>query len=139
MFPYNSMFAGAPSQKPDHKLYLLEWNEWPVLYTHYAYWKKDLMEQSVFHYAHYIEKGEKVYMDAYISQKKWPFSVEQFLKNRLTPGKVDFKTLSSWYMNLINIPCHKNDQARLLKLSIRFDEGYPICQDTTVICSATFR
>jgi hypothetical protein len=138
LFPYNAMFAGAPSQKPDHHLYVVEWNDWPVLFTHYPYWKKDQLEQAPVHYARYVEHGEKVYMDAYLLQKKWPLSVKQFLNKRLTPGKIDFETWSAWYLNLIDIPCSKNDQVRLLKLSVRFKDGYPIYQDTTVICSTIF-
>ena len=129
MFPYNAMFAGAPLQKKQAELYVVKVNGRIVPITQHFYWKKDILEQSVFHYANYQIKGKKVYVDEFIQQKYWPASVKENLKKTLTPGNIGFDQWAEWYLSKAGNRIQVGDMISLCRLKpemhndeIRFSE-----------------
>ena len=116
LFPYNAMFSGAPNQNKGSDVYVVKVNGNVVPITHHFYWKKDMLEQSANHYASYRMKGNRVYLNDYLDQKKWPASVKFDLKNNLTQGVVDFHTWAGWYLSKAGYPVQDGDIVSLCRL-----------------------
>ena len=118
LFPYNAMFWGASTQKKSPDVYVVKVNGNIVPITHQFYWKKDMLEQAATHYALYKTKGNMVYLSEYIDQKEWPVSIKQTLKNKLTPGEIDFQQWAGWYLTKTCYPVKVGDTVSICRLEV---------------------
>lgn len=116
IFPYNAMFAGAPSQKINTDFYVVSVNGKIAPITKQFYWKKDMLEQSANHYAVYKKNGENVYLHEYILNKHWPASVKENCINKLTPGHVTFHYWANWYLSIAGYHVQDGDSVALCSL-----------------------
>ena len=98
-------------------MYVVKVNGNIVPITHHFYWKKDMLEQAANHYAGYLMNGNRVYLNDYLDQKKWPASVKLDLKNKLTQGIVDFHRWAGWYLSKAGYPVQEGDTVSLCRLN----------------------
>lgn len=102
LFPYNAMFAYNRSAVDSGIVYRVKANDQPVLFTTFAYWKKDLLETSAFVYGRYVEADRKVYLEQYLLSKPALFQCN--LLHALYPGRASTAGWYRWYAAMAGMP-----------------------------------
>jgi hypothetical protein len=97
-FPYNNMFASSKTQLEGIKSYGLKKNDTLISISQFSYWKKDLLEQSIAHYAYYISHDNKQYTDIFFQHRKQSGKAIRFIGGRLQTPPTDFEAWSTWYL-----------------------------------------
>lgn len=133
MFPFNNMYSN--SQNAETSCYYLKLNGQRIHYTHFMYWKKDFLEQSVTKYAGYVNQNQHDYLNMYIDEKIKNKQQNSNIKKALTPNVVDFKTWSTWYANYAGIKVNPNDHFELVKYNVEIKNGMAAVLDSNTLCS----
>ena len=133
MFPYNNMYSN--SQKVETSCFYLKLNGQRIHYTHFMYWKKDFLEQSVTKYAVYINQNQNNYLSIYIDEKIKNKQQNLYIKKALTPNVVDFKTWATWYASYAGIKVNPNDHFELVKYNVEVKNGVLAILDSNILCS----
>ena len=133
MFPYNNMYSNI--QTNELTCYYLKINDQRIAYSHFMYWKKDFLEQSVTKYADYISQNKNNYLNNYIDEKIKNKQQNSNIKKALTPNVVDFKTWATWYASYARIQVQPNDYFELVKYKVEIENGMAVVLDSNVLCS----
>jgi hypothetical protein len=133
IFPYNNMYSNA--QTIETPCYYLKMNNQRISYTHFMYWKKDFLEQSVTKYAGYVNQNQHNYLNIYIDEKIKYTKQNSVLKKALTPGEIDFKSWSTWYATYAGIKVQPNDNFELVKYNVEIKNDVVAILDSNVLCS----
>ena len=133
MFPYNNMYSN--SQNVETSCYYLKLNGQRIHYTHFMYWKKDFLEQSVTKYADYLIQNKCNYLNIYIDEKIRNKQQNSIIKKAFTPGEVDFKTWATWYASYTGIKVQANDHFELVKYKVGIENGIVAILDSNILCS----
>ena len=113
----------------------LKLNGQRINYTHFMYWKKDFLEQSVTKYADYVNQNQNNYLNIYINEKIKNDKLHAKFKKALTPGEVDFKRWAIWYATYAGLKVQPNDDFELLNYKIQFKNGKSSILDSNILCS----
>jgi hypothetical protein len=132
-FPYNNMYSNTRTN--ELTCYYLKINNQRISYTHFMYWKKDFLEQSVTKYADYLNYHQNNYLSVYINEKVKNKNQNAVLKNALTPGKVDFKNWANWYATYAGMNVQPNDDFELVKYKLQIKNGLSSILDSIILCS----
>ena len=133
MFPYNNMYSN--SQNVEISCFYLKLNGQRINFTHFMYWKKDFLEQSLTKYADYIKQNQKNYLSIYIDQKIKNKQLNSNIKKGLTPKVVDFKSWATWYANYAGIKVNPNDHFELVNYNVEVKNGVTTILDSNILCS----
>ena len=133
MFPYNNMYSN--SQNPETTCCYLKINGQRINYTHFMYWKKDFLEQSVTKYADYVSQNKNNYLNIYIDEKVKNDFKNSSIKKALTPGVVEFKSWAIWYASYAGIKVQPNDLFELIQYKVGIENGMGAFIDSNVLCS----
>lgn len=133
IFPYNSMYSN--SQGAESICFYLKINGKCINYTHFMYWKKDFLEQSVTKYAGYVNQNQHNYLNIYIDEKIKNKHQNSSIKKALTPGKIDFKSWATWYASYAEIKVQSNDNFELVKYNVEIKNGMVVKLDSNILCS----
>ena len=133
MFPYNYMYSN--SQNVETSCYYLKLNRQRIHYTHFMYWKKDFLEQSVTKYAGYVNQNQHNYLNIYIDEKIKNKQLNSNIEKALTPIVVDFKTWATWYASYAGIKVQPNDHFELVKYNVEIENGMAAILDSNVLYS----
>jgi len=132
-FPYNNMYSNTRTN--ELTCYYLKINNQRISYSHFMYWKKDFLEQSVFKYADYVNHHQNNYLSVYINEKVKNKNQNAVLKNALTPSKVDFKSWANWYATYAGMNLQPNDDFELVKYKLQIKNGLSSILDSIILCS----
>lgn len=133
IFPYNNMYSN--SQNVETTCYYFKLNGHRIHYTHFMYWKKDFLEQSVIKYASYLNQNQHNYLNMYIDKKIKNNQQNSNIKKALTPNVVDFNTWATWYASYAGIKVQPNDHFELVKYNVEIKNGMAAVLDSNVLCS----
>jgi len=133
MFPYNNMYSN--SQNVETSCYYLKLNGQRINYTHFMYWKKDFLEQSVTKYADYVNQNQNNYLNIYINEKIKNDKLHAKFKKALTPREVDFKSWAIWYATYAGFNVQPNDDFELVKYKLQIKNGLSSILDSIILCS----
>lgn len=131
LFPYNNMFSLSSNQNMTAITHGVKINNNPVVYTHYSYWKKDLLETSVAKYALYQEKNKKVFLGEYLYEKQWSNATKLFLEKHLTPQSAD--SWPVWYCNFAGYNIQTNDIIEIYRYKLDFNTSYTRIIDSSLV------
>jgi len=132
-FPYNNMYSNTRTN--ELTCYYLKINNQRISYTHFMYWKKDFLEQSVTKYADYLNYHQNNYLSVYINEKVKNKNQNAVLKNALTPSNVDFKSWANWYATYAGMNVQPNDDFELVKYKLQIKNGLSSILDSIILCS----
>ena len=96
-FPYNSMYSVDFSKKNTATTYAMKVNGKLIKITHQPYWKKDLLETSLYGYCKYITHDRTVFLNDYIDRKFSNTQTRNILLKGLTAGKASHISWPHWY------------------------------------------
>lgn len=133
IFPYNSMYSN--SQRAESSCFYLKINGQRIHYTHFMYWKKDFLEQSVTKFAGYVNQNQQNYLNIYINEKIKNTKQNTIIKKALTPGEIDFKSWATWYATYAGIKVQSNDNFELVKYNVEIKNDVVAILDSNVLCS----
>jgi hypothetical protein len=133
MFPYNNMYSN--SQNVETSCFYLKLNGQRINYTHFMYWKKDFLEQSVTKYAGYVNQNQRNYLNMYIDEKVKNKQQNANIKKALIPGEVDFQSWATWYANYAGIKVNPNDHFELVNYNVEVKNGLSAILDSNILCS----
>ncbi len=132
-FPYNSMYAIDFKKNNTAATYAIKINGEPVKITHQPYWKKDMLETSLYGYCKYIMHDRTVFLDDYINRK---FSNEQarnILLRGLTPGKTGTGNWPYWYGKFAGYVVPVNAAIELWQYNFSYENGQAVLTDSISI------
>lgn len=134
LFPYNAMFAYNRSAADSGIVYRVKASEQPVLFTAFAYWKKDLLETAAFVYGRYVEAAHQVYLEQYLRSKPAFFQYE-FLQ-ALYPSQASTAGWYRWYARLAGLPDTKRYRMwkyKLVRRGHRMQAMDSVCLETQLL------
>ena len=131
LFPYNNMFALSADKNMTAITYGMKLNGNSIFYTHQPYWKKDFLEMAVSKYAHYVERDNKVLLNEYLIEKKWPNAAKSFLENRLTPYNAEYWPV--WYCNFAGYSVSPDATIEIYAYRFDYKNSIPSIIDSSLV------
>lgn len=137
LFPYNNMYSSVQSK--NIKCYYLKINGHRIHYTHFMYWKKDFLEQSITKYASYVKENHKNYLNIFIGEKIKSDHLKSATESVLSPGNVDFKNWSNWIVSYANYKADTGDYFELIEYKLIIKNGIPVVSDSLILVSTKIK
>jgi len=137
-FPYNNMFANSNTNAQNLTSYGLKKNGTIIAISHFPYWKKDLLEQSITHFAYYVLQDNKQYADIFFEQRKNTGMVTRCIGDRLKTPNTSLKEWANWYFKMTNQNAISGDSIALMSYQWKFDGRTTQITDSITLKTATF-
>jgi len=137
IFPFNAMFAYERPLGQSLMGYRLWVNDKPADFTHFPYWKKDMMETSLGVYARYLENGQALYIKSYLDQKKSSWPPLGALEDVLVPNTAGMASWPEWYARKASLAAGQGSNIRIIKYQMAWVSGRPIITDSSIIYQST--
>ena len=131
LFPYNNMFALSANNNSIASTYGMKLNGNKILFTNRLYWKKDFLETSVSTFGFFVQNNNKVFLNNYLEETKWPKRSKSFFEKKLTPHFVEMWPI--WYCNFAGYTVPSNATIELYKYRIDYNESYPKLIDSSLV------
>ena len=109
-----------------------------IVISHFPYWKKDLLEQSITHYAYYVLQDNKQYADIFFEQRKNTGMVTRCIGDRLKTPKTSLKEWANWYLKMTNQFATNGDTIALMSYQWKVVGGTIKLTDSITLKTATF-
>lgn len=132
-FPYNNMYAIDFTNTMASSTYAMKLNGELIKITDNRYWKKDLLETSLYAYARYMLHNRKVFMDDYINYRFHNEQVRDILLKGLTPDTEAAVNWPRWYIRFSGYKIPANASLELMQYNFNYDTGRAVLKDSVSI------
>ena len=136
-FPYNSMYTVDFTQNNTATTYSMKLNGENIKITSQPYWKKDLLETSLYGYCKYIMNGRTSFLDGYIKQKFSNEHTRNILLERLTVNRTMAINWPRWYGQFAGYTVPANATIELWQYNFSYENGQAILTDSISIYKTT--
>ena len=109
------------------------------MFTHFPYWKKDILEQAPLKYAGYLNSNQQYQISIFLKSKIQDSSTLFFWKKRLTPTQINPSDWLSWYSGFSEIKLNKGDSLSLVEYGVSTAKNLPMFTDSFTICKSTIK
>ena len=138
-FPYNDMFSTEIQDLKFKKYYVVKLNNDRIEFSHFPYWKKDLLEQAPLKYANYLNNNSQNDVTVFLKSKIHDSSLLFFLEKRMTAYHINSSDWLRWYADYSGNPLNKRDSISLIEYHISFEKDFPTLTDSFIICKTIIK
>ncbi|MBS1929297.1 MAG: hypothetical protein JST95_11945 [Bacteroidetes bacterium] len=133
LFPYNAMYSVDFNHNNTGEVYACKQNGTIIPITGKWYWKKDFLETSLRGFVHYVEDTNRVFLNHYILYRFSNPIVQQYLVDKLTPGKIKPEKWVTWYTCFAGRKIEPGDSLEIIRYSFDFDRnGFQLIDSVTI-------
>lgn len=133
------MFSYQIQKSKIKKCYFVKLNNERIMFTHFPYWKKDILEQAPLKYAGYSNSNHQHQISIFLKSKIQDSSTLFFLEKRLTPTQINPSDWLSWYSGFSEIKSNKGDSLSLVEYLVSTAKNLPMFTDSFTICKSTIK
>ncbi len=139
VFPYNDMFSCQNQNSKFKKCYFVKLNNERIKFTHFPYWKKDILEQAPLKYAIYLNSNHHNQISIFLKSKIQDSLILSFWERKLSPSQNDPTDWLNWYAGFSEKKLNKGDSLSLVEYSVSTAMELPMFNDSITICKSTFK
>jgi hypothetical protein len=139
VFPYNDMFSYQIQKSKIKKCYFVKLNNERIKFTHFLYWKKDILEQAPLKYADYLNSNHQHQISIFLKSKIQDSLKLSFWERKLNPSQNDPTDWLNWYSGFSEKKLNKGDSLSLVEYHVSTVKNLPMFTDSFTICKSTIK
>ena len=138
-FPYNDMFSSKIQNSQFKKYYVVKLNNERIKFSHFPYWKKDLLEQAPLKYATYLNNNYQNQLSVFLKSKFHDTPNYYFLESRLTPTNKKPSDWLIWYATFSENKINNGESISLVEYTRNTTSSVLLFTDSFIICKSIIK